>query len=387
MTALPGNYPLTPAQEAGSPPATDWADAPCAHIIRLVATLLDVPVALLSMPRAEEYRFRVNIGLDGFESVPSRISFCAYTMLGTDVLLVPDSRLDPRFRQNPLVLGPPGIIAYAGVPLISSRGVTLGTICVIDFQPRTFTPEQLDHLRGVARVAAWLLEAEAAYRNEQTASAELTRQLEEGRYSEREQLAIALHEGVAQDLFALRLQLQRLRNSGAWRPEADTEAATAFTRSLDRTINDVCSIANGLMPQGPAHLSVTEAIRLHAQDVALQTGLEIQVHEVGARAALGAEARLLLLRAAREALANVARHARACRVGITLESSPHLLRLRVIDDGVGVGLDALSNPGGLGLAGLRDRACAAGGTLQVERNARGGTTLCLQLPGSANSTR
>jgi signal transduction histidine kinase len=183
------------------------------------------------------------------------------------------------------------------------------------------------------------------------------------------------------------LQLQRLRTSGAWCPEADKDAAGAFTRSLDRTINDVCSIANGLVPQGPALLSLTEAIRLHAQDISQQTGLEIQVHEVGAPGPLDAGARLLLLRAAREALANVARHARACRVSITFESSAGALRLKVMDDGVGVSPDALSHPGGLSLAGLRDRACAAGGTLQVERNARGGTTLCLQLPGTANSIR
>ena len=361
-------------------------DAPCAHVTRLVAGILDVPVALLSLQRAEEYRFRVNIGLDGLESVPSRISFCAYTMLGTDLLVVADARTDPRFHQNPLVLGPPYIISYVGAPLISSRGITLGTLCAIDHQPRTYTSSQLEQLRDVARIAAWLLEVESANPVEQIESETRARQLEDSHASERERLAIALHEGVAQDLFALRMQLQQLqqlRTSSAWRPEGNEQAAAAgaaFTRALDRSIGDVCDIANELLPQGPAHVHVVEAIRQQAQEVARRTGLEIRVHEVGTADEIDAGTRVLLLRAAREALASAARHARACHVNVSLECSQQALKLRVVDDGVGVGPDALSHPAEAGLAGLSERAGAVGGTLHLERNARGGTTLTLHLP-------
>lgn len=373
----------TPARRDESNPAS-WADAPCAHVTRLVARILDVPIALLSLPRADEYRFRVNIGLDGFESVPCRISFCAYTMLGTDVLVVPDARVDVRFERNPLVLGAPHIVTYVGVPLISSRGVTLGTLCAIDHQPRTFAASQLDQLRDVARIAGWLLENEAAPRDETLVeAATLLRQFEDERAAERERLAITLHEGVAQDLFALRLQLQRLRTSGAWRPEGNGEAAatgTAVTRALDRCIADVCEIANGLANGGPTRLRIAEAIRLHAQEIAHESGLEIQMHEVGASTELDSATRLLVLRVAREALANIARHARACHVSIILECTDRELRLRVVDDGVGGSTDMLSDAGAPCLTSLRERASAAGGTLNVGRNVRGGTTLCLLLP-------
>jgi len=364
--------------EAGA----SWADAPCAHLTRLVAGILGVPVALLSLPRSEEYRFRVNIGLDGYESVPCRISFCAYTMLGTDLLVVEDARLDARFRQNPLVLGAPNIVTYVGAPLISSRGISLGTLCAIDHVPRAFTGAQLDQLRGVARVAAWLLENEAASGDEQLAGEALARQLEVEREADRERLSVALHEGVAQDLFALRLQLQRLRSSGAWRPEADVDAAAAgadFARALDRCISDVCGIANGLLPQGPTRLRVAEAIRLHADQMARDSGLEIQMHEVGACAEPGAGTRLLLLRVVRESLVHIARHARACHVSLILESGAQAIRLRVVDDGAGGTADRASHLAEE-MAVLRERARAAGGTLTVGRNVRGGTTLCLQLP-------
>jgi signal transduction histidine kinase len=371
------------AQDAGS-----WADAPCAHVTRLVADILALPVALLSLPRADEYRFRVNIGLDGFESVPCRISFCAYTMLGTDVLVVNDARTDPRFHQNPLVLGFPHIVTYVGVPLISSRGVTLGTLCAIDYEPREFTAAQLEQLRGVARIASGLLEAETATREQSTASATLARHMQVDRDAERERLAVALHEGVAQDLFALRLQLQRLRSSSAWRPEADIGAAAVavqFTQALDRSISDVCEIANGLQSQLPASVSVADAIRQHAQDVARQTGLEIQLHEVGTPVPLDSATRVLVLRAAREALSDIARHARACNVNIILESSPRATSLKVIDDGARAGAGPLPVPGSLHMAGVRERAIAAGGSLTFGRNVRGGTTMLLQLPRVAPS--
>lgn len=227
MTALPEDS-TQPALPQNGPAAEPWAQVPCAHVTRLVASFLDMPIALLSLPRAEEYAFRANIGLEGYESVPCRISFCAYTMLRTDVLVVPDAREDARFRGNPLVLGEPHIVAYVGAPLISSRGATLGTLCAIDRRPRTFSASQLDQLRDFARLAAWLLEAEA--------------QLQDTVVAERERLAMVLHEGVAQDLFALRLQLQQLSNAG------EAAAGTAFSQALDRSINDICDLADGLMP-------------------------------------------------------------------------------------------------------------------------------------------
>jgi len=340
-------------------------------------------VALLSLPRADEYRFRVNIGLDGFEAVPCRISFCAYTMLGTDVLVVEDARVDGRFHQNPLVLGAPHIVAYVGVPLISSRGAMLGTLCAIDHVPREFTPAQLDQLRGVARIAAGLLDAEVAIPEESSASATLAQRLRDDHDAERERLAMALHEGIAQDLFALRLKLQQLRNSSAWRPEADAGAAADFTRALDRSISDVCEIANGLQLKVPASLHIADSLRNHARDVALQTGLEIQVHETGAPMILDSATRLLVLRAAREALSNIARHARACNVNIILENTAQAICLKVVDDGAGMGAGPLSTLALLPQSGVRECAIAAGGSLTFGRNVRGGTTMLLKLPRAA----
>lgn len=94
----------------------------------------------------------------------------------------------------------------------------------------------------------------------------------------------------------------------------------------------------------------------------------------------GETTRLLLFRATQEALTNIARHARALNVEVFLEASLEQVELRVADDGIGMAEGSLDKSGSLGLLGIRERARTVGGSLAVERNAMGGTTLVLTLP-------
>jgi signal transduction histidine kinase len=158
--------------------------------------------------------------------------------------------------------------------------------------------------------------------------------------------------------------------------------AAQCTRALDRSIGDVCEIANGLQTSVPANLHVTDAIRQHAQGIARQTGLEIQLHVGGAPVQVDSGTRMLLLRAVREALANIARHARACNVNIILECGPQATSLRVIDDGTAEVADPLP-AGSLPMTDLRECVVAAGGSLTFGRNVRGGATMALLLPRGA----
>jgi signal transduction histidine kinase len=79
------------------------------------------------------------------------LSFCAYAILGRDLLVVPDVRSDPRFADNPATRGEPGVRFYAGAPLVTTDGYALGTLCVVDARPRRLRLEQLQALRALAR--------------------------------------------------------------------------------------------------------------------------------------------------------------------------------------------------------------------------------------------
>ncbi|RAU45207.1 MULTISPECIES: GGDEF and EAL domain-containing protein [unclassified Pseudomonas] len=105
------------------------------HIVDMVAHYFNAPIALVSIVSEHRQWFRAGTGLDEKET-PREISFCAYSILSAEVLQVPDARHDPRFMDNPMVLGEPFIRFYAGVPLVTSDGLALGTLCVIDSQPR-----------------------------------------------------------------------------------------------------------------------------------------------------------------------------------------------------------------------------------------------------------
>ena len=120
-------------------------------ISRLARRLLDVPIALVSLVEDQRQWFKSADGLSSRE-LPRDISFCGHAIHGTDIFYVPDASQDSRFWDNPLVTGEPWIRFYAGCPLITSDGYTLGTLCVIDHRPRELDADQMNDLRDLAGV-------------------------------------------------------------------------------------------------------------------------------------------------------------------------------------------------------------------------------------------
>ncbi|OYW47284.1 MAG: hypothetical protein B7Z08_05855 [Sphingomonadales bacterium 32-68-7] len=105
------------------------------QITRFAAKLCEAPVALVSLVEQERQRFLARAGIEARET-SREVSFCAHAMRREGVMEVLDAVRDPRFAENPLVIGPPYIRFYAGQPLVSEEGVPLGSLCVIDSEPR-----------------------------------------------------------------------------------------------------------------------------------------------------------------------------------------------------------------------------------------------------------
>ena len=126
-------------------------DPELAQIIHFAALLCEVPVSMVSLVEETRQRFLVRQGIEERET-PRSVSFCAHTLGTGDLLEVRDATADPRFSGNPLVTGHPGVRFYAGQPLISEDGDSLGTICVIDVNAR---PNGLTHFQreGMAMLA------------------------------------------------------------------------------------------------------------------------------------------------------------------------------------------------------------------------------------------
>jgi diguanylate cyclase (GGDEF)-like protein/PAS domain S-box-containing protein len=106
------------------------------QIAELAARRFDAPVGLVTLVRETDQVFVARTGIDAC-GTPRDVSFCSHALESDDLLVVPDARLDPRFVANPLVVGPPHVRFYAGVPLRSPAGHVIGTLCVIDHRPRS----------------------------------------------------------------------------------------------------------------------------------------------------------------------------------------------------------------------------------------------------------
>lgn len=111
------------------------------QLTRSVARLFDAPIALVSLIDRDRQWFKSTFGLEVRETRRC-IAFCGHAIMENAVMVVPDATADLRFKDNPLVAGPPEIRFYAGAPLVTSDGYPLGTLCVIDTKPRQMLSEE-----------------------------------------------------------------------------------------------------------------------------------------------------------------------------------------------------------------------------------------------------
>ena len=116
----------------------------------LASTICQTPVAVLTFLDRDRQWLKASVGAPHPEK-PRDDSFCSYAILRDEVMVVEDTRRDPRFSNNPYVTADGGTRFYAGAPLIDAGGMALGAICVLDCQPRQLSPEQCKALEALAR--------------------------------------------------------------------------------------------------------------------------------------------------------------------------------------------------------------------------------------------
>ncbi|MCJ7556787.1 MAG: sensor domain-containing diguanylate cyclase [Gammaproteobacteria bacterium] len=119
------------------------------RLARMAKRLFGVPIALVSLVDENRQWFKSCLGLSMSETSRD-ISFCGHAILGNDMFIIPDTLADERFADNPLVLNDPYIRFYAGCPLRAPNGRKLGTLCIIDLQPRNFWEEDFEALKDLA---------------------------------------------------------------------------------------------------------------------------------------------------------------------------------------------------------------------------------------------
>ena len=133
-------------------------------LLAIIAGICGTPMGAISLVDTGRQWFMAQKGLPAKET-PRDIAFCSHTILGDDVFVVNDALTDERFHDNPLVTENPNIRFYAGAPLVTPGGQAIGSLCVIDNQPREISDAQKQALSSLSRQVVALLELRAAHKD------------------------------------------------------------------------------------------------------------------------------------------------------------------------------------------------------------------------------
>ena len=204
---------------------------------------------------------------------------------------------------------------------------------------------------------------------------------EAGILEERRRMAREIHDTLAQGLTGVVTQLQAAAQAADGTP-ADPAGwrrhVTAATRLARDSLSEARRSVEALRPEPLESGRLSEALAGVAERWSALNGVPVQVTTTGTVRPIQPEAEFALLRAAQEALANVAKHAHATRVGLTVSYMENEVAVDVRDDGAG--FDPATPAGGFGLVAMRQRIAALAGTLQVESEPGGGTAVSACVP-------
>lgn len=225
------------------------------RVTRLARRLFDVPIALVSLVDTDRQWFKSRAGLEATET-PREISFCGHAILSDDVLVVSDAMCDERFRDNPLVAADPRIRFYAGQPLCAPGGEKIGTLCLIDVEPRSLPDADLSVLRDLADLVEREIATEAFAREDALTAVLNRRGFEDLAHSA---LSIASSSGRAVTALLFDLDGFKAVNDELGHAEGD-RMLIAFARLLTQSFREAdlvarlggdefCVLANGSAAQ------------------------------------------------------------------------------------------------------------------------------------------
>lgn len=207
------------------------------------------------------------------------------------------------------------------------------------------------------------------------------------REHERTRIAREIHDSLGQALTALKLQLAAARETAADTAPELGERLNETAQMVDDLVKGVRRIATELRPPILDQLGLAPALEWMAQDFSRRTGIgcETTIHPTDQ--AITDALATALFRIVQEALTNVSRHAGAARVEITLGVKTECVTLEICDDGIGITEAAASGPGSIGILGMRERAAALGGVLEVAPRSAGGTRVSAWFPHAAQARK
>ena len=246
------------------------AEADFNDLAALTAQFFNCPVALVTLIDDTRQWFKGKSGTQ-LESNQRDLSFCSHTVLKEDVMIVEDATKDNRFCDNPMVTGEFKIKFYAGAPIVSPDGFSLGTICIFDKIPKTFSETEKNALYLLARQAAKLLELRKKNLLLRNRAEEIilqkTRLLNsviKKHEDDNTSVAYNLHEKLAQEIASSLLYLKTAEKDEAQR----LSLISIAKKQLEKVLLDTKKLSNSIVPTMAEFLPVQQLVAEYVEKIA-----------------------------------------------------------------------------------------------------------------------
>lgn len=328
------------------------------RITALAARRLDVPIAIISIVDEDRIWFKSHHGLP-VKQIDREPGLCASAILEDTPYLIEDARQDLRSLANPLVAGDFGLRFYAAVPLTTRDGHNLGTLCVIDREPRKIETAQLEDLKDLASIVMDQLELRLASRQAIGRANLLAKEID--------------HRVMNSLQFVSGLLAMQSRSP-------DVGDATVHLQQAAQRVAAVAQVHRNFYADGVKDVSCMAFLRRLCDDLAAILGREVQVEGDDALVPSGLIQPIGLI--TNELVTNAAKHG-AGRIDVSFRVSDEFNRLVVCDEGRGLadGFDPHSAFSGLGMQVITALVTQLDGALQAGPRDEGtGSCFTVQFP-------
>ncbi len=302
------------------------------------------------------------------------------TALATHVpVIVKNWRAEKRFKTKSRMLQW-GIVS--GITLaINGKYRPYGVLAVDWNTTHTFTQQEVNFLKSVANVLAYCAardETEEEMKKQSEQLRAFAARLLEIREETTTRISREIHDELGQALTGLKFDLIALNKTNNARTRLFK--TLAMSKTIDRSIGTVRRLSSELRPAVLDDLGICSAIEWQLREFQTKTNIRIKVKGMPESIPMDKKQETSLFRIFQEALTNVARHAQAKLVRVTMRMEGGKLLLEIKDDGVGARAEQVSDTKSFGLLGMKERALDAGGTVTVLGKEGKGTTVTVQMP-------
>jgi PAS domain S-box-containing protein len=264
-------------------------------------------------------------------------------------------------------------------PLRDAAGEIVAVIEMVrDITERKLAEEVLRRYRNELEILVGERTAELTMMNYQLRN--LSAYLQKAREEERTRISHEVHDELGQALTALKIDLSFLKKGLPRDQQAAVEKVVSMSDLVDATIQSVKRISTDLRPGMLDHLGITAAVEWQAEEFAKRTGIPCTIASEPEEISLDRDRTTTVFRIFQETLTNVARHAKATQVAVLMRAGADGLTLEVRDNGKGITESQVSDPGSLGLLGIRERVNDWGGSLTISGSRDTGTTVAVRIP-------